>query len=80
MHPVGRLGQSEEIAAALLYLCSDMAKFTTGTSLGVDGGWLAQIRVSSNEERTRHRSNNIGQNLTGKVATVTGGSRSHRRR
>jgi NAD(P)-dependent dehydrogenase (short-subunit alcohol dehydrogenase family) len=42
VHPVGRLGQSEEIAAALLYLCSDMAKFTTGTSLDVDGGWLAQ--------------------------------------
>ena len=42
MHPVGRLGESEEIAAAVLYLCSDDAKFTTGTSLKVDGGWLAQ--------------------------------------
>ena len=42
MHPVGRLGQPAEIAAAVLYLCSDDAKFTTGTSLKVDGGWLAQ--------------------------------------
>jgi|SRR5579872_1847523 len=41
-HPVGRLGTSEEIAAAVLYLCSDAAKFTTGTSIKVDGGWLAQ--------------------------------------
>ncbi len=41
-HPVGRIGQPAEIAAAVLYLCSDAAKFTTGTSLKVDGGWLAQ--------------------------------------
>jgi NAD(P)-dependent dehydrogenase (short-subunit alcohol dehydrogenase family) len=40
--PVGRMGASEEIAAAVLYLCSDKAKFTTGTSLVVDGGWIAQ--------------------------------------
>ena len=41
-NPVGRFGKPEEIAAAVLYLCSDAAKFTTGTSLKVDGGWLAQ--------------------------------------
>jgi NAD(P)-dependent dehydrogenase (short-subunit alcohol dehydrogenase family) len=40
--PVGRIGASEEIAAAVLYLCSDNAKFTIGTSLVVDGGFIAQ--------------------------------------
>src|SRR6266853_4948895 len=40
--PVGRVGASEEIAAAVLYLCSDDAKFTSGTSLVVDGGYVAQ--------------------------------------
>jgi NAD(P)-dependent dehydrogenase (short-subunit alcohol dehydrogenase family) len=42
MIPVGRRGVTEEIAAAVLYLCSDDAKFTVGTSLVVDGGWIAQ--------------------------------------
>ena len=40
--PSARIGASEEIAAAVLYLCSDNAKFTTGTSLVVDGGFIAQ--------------------------------------
>ncbi|WP_295482629.1 SDR family oxidoreductase [uncultured Pseudomonas sp.] len=41
MHPVGRIGKVEEIASAVLYLCSDGAKFTTGHSLTVDGGATA---------------------------------------
>jgi NAD(P)-dependent dehydrogenase (short-subunit alcohol dehydrogenase family) len=39
--PVGRVGASDEIAAAVLYLASDAAKFTTGTSLVVDGRFIA---------------------------------------
>jgi len=38
LHPVGRIGQPEEVAAAVLYLCSDLAGFTTGVALPIDGG------------------------------------------
>ena len=41
MHPIGRIGQSSEIAAAVLYLCSEGAAFTTGVALPVDGGATA---------------------------------------
>lgn len=41
MHPVGRIGRVEEIASAVLYLCSDNAAFTTGQALAVDGGATA---------------------------------------
>jgi NAD(P)-dependent dehydrogenase (short-subunit alcohol dehydrogenase family) len=42
LHPIGRFGTSEEIAAAVLYLASDAARFITGTTLLLDGGWTAQ--------------------------------------
>ena len=41
MHPIGRFGQSEEVAAAVLYLCSPGAAFITGVALPLDGGLLA---------------------------------------
>lgn len=40
--PIGRLGKPQEIARAVLFLCSDDASFITGTFLSIDGGYSAQ--------------------------------------
>jgi len=41
-HPIGRLGTPEEIAEAVVWLCSDAASFVTGHTMTVDGGYVAQ--------------------------------------
>jgi NAD(P)-dependent dehydrogenase (short-subunit alcohol dehydrogenase family) len=40
--PIGRMGQPEEIANAVVWLCSDEASFVVGAALPVDGGFVAQ--------------------------------------
>jgi NAD(P)-dependent dehydrogenase (short-subunit alcohol dehydrogenase family) len=42
LHPMGRLGTSEEVAALTNFLLSDAASFLTGAYYPVDGGYLAQ--------------------------------------
>lgn len=41
MEPVERMGKPEEVAEAVVWLCSDAASFITGHAMPVDGGWIA---------------------------------------
>ena len=41
LHPAGRFGTADEVAEAAVWLLSDAASFTTGSTLRVDGGFLA---------------------------------------
>ncbi|MEQ9412788.1 MAG: SDR family oxidoreductase, partial [Cyclobacteriaceae bacterium] len=42
LHPIGRLGKSEEVAELIFWLASEKASFVTGSYYPVDGGYLAQ--------------------------------------
>ncbi len=42
LHPIGRLGEAEEVAELILWLASSKASFVTGAYYAVDGGYLAQ--------------------------------------
>jgi NAD(P)-dependent dehydrogenase (short-subunit alcohol dehydrogenase family) len=41
-HPMGRIGRPEEIADAVVWLCSDRSSFVTGAAVPVDGGYVAR--------------------------------------
>jgi NAD(P)-dependent dehydrogenase (short-subunit alcohol dehydrogenase family) len=42
LHPIGRLGESKEVAELVVWLSSDKASFVTGSYYAVDGGYLAR--------------------------------------
>ncbi len=42
LHPLGHVGEPEDVAYGILYLASDEAKFVTGSELVIDGGYTAQ--------------------------------------
>jgi hypothetical protein len=50
MHPLGRVGQPEDIARMVVFLCSEESSFTTGATMVVDGGLTIGVRVVEDSE------------------------------
>ena len=42
LHPLGHMGEPDDIAYGVVYLASDESKFVTGAELVIDGGYTAQ--------------------------------------
>jgi 3(or 17)beta-hydroxysteroid dehydrogenase len=42
LHPIGHVGEPDDLAYGVLYLASDEAKFVTGSELVIDGGYTAR--------------------------------------
>ena len=42
MHPIGHMGEPDDIAWGAVYLASDESKFVTGSELVIDGGYTAR--------------------------------------
>lgn len=42
LHPLGHLGEPDDIAWGVIYLASDESKFMTGSELVIDGGYTAR--------------------------------------
>lgn len=55
--PLGRHGESSDVAQAALYLASDMASYVTGIALPVDGGWLAEKSFVQGSASSFHSGN-----------------------
>lgn len=53
-HPVGRIGQSTDVANLVLFLCSDQASFITGEDITIDGG-MSRLMIYNDDQGWTYR-------------------------